>query len=271
MFEAFSDFSGTQQKNDRLSVACFLYEKSASQKLDDFWKDRLDPILRPLPEHKRFFHMTEFMAHEPPYDLLHMSDGERLSIRHDLIESASKGLEFAAVCHLSVTDYDKEVPEHSHARKLMGGPLAMCGIWALDAISEHLNKKNVPGEIAYFFECGDLGQDELEQRIKQVSASRFYVERYRYGGHAFVPKTKHHALAAADMLAWEYRNGIEEYFKDPEAHRSGPFFEQLFSPPVTALHFSENNIRMRSLSESIQKAKHWARQREEELGNDSPS
>ena len=260
LFEAFADFGGTQQAHDTLSVACFLYEKSASQALDQAWENRLQPILGHLPEKKRFFHTFEFMTHAEPYDRL--NEAEWLSLRHDLIQAATTNLAFAAVCHVSVPEYETEFPAGSHSRKTMGGPLAMCGIWALDAISEHLNEKNLPGEVAYFFEAGDLGQDELEDRIKEVSASSHYSERYRYGAHSFVPKTKHHALGAADMLAWEYRTGVNEYLKDP-TYQPGPFFDQLFSAPIGAIHFSRHNIRVRNLSVSLQRAEDWARQREE--------
>jgi hypothetical protein len=139
----------------------------------------------------------------------------------------------------------------------------MCGISALEAISEHLRKKNVSGEVVYFFEAGDLGQDELEDRIKAVSKSTYYSERYRYGAHAFVPKTKHHALGAADMLAWEYRTGFAEYLKYTANYQPGLFFEQLFRGPVAALHFSKQHLQIRTLSLALQRVNHWAKEREE--------
>lgn len=125
-----------------------------------------------------------------------------------------------------------------------------------------LDRDKKVGDIAYAFEAGDPDQNELSDRITKISRSAYLSRRYHYGGHAFVPKQYHHALGAADMLAWEYRIGVAEARRSPSAFRAGPFFSQLFSAPIAALHFSLPNLEVQTMAEMIQQASRWEEERD---------
>lgn len=148
VFQAFADASGTSDPCRILSVASFLFEKDLADKLDEEWDRILDPFLSHVPPGKRYFHMTAFKEHAEPYDKL--NEAGWLSLRHDLIESVSKSLEFAVVCSIVVGEYeeavslgdnDPNVEKRIDRRTLLGGPFTMCGIWTMDALSDHLGPR----------------------------------------------------------------------------------------------------------------------------------
>jgi len=267
-FDAFADASGTSAPCEIMSVAAFLFEKGKSAQLDLEWRQLLEPFLNHLPPEKRVFRMSTFMAHQRPYDKL--NDAEWLSLRRRLIESVSGTLEFAVVSSVSAEGYKKMLPigdnnpnlnQRITRKDILGGPFTMCGIWTMRSLASYIGRKNRAGDIVFFFEAGDPDQQELCARINDIARSPLLSSRYRYGGHSFVPKQCHHALGAADMMAWEYRIGIEEHLRSGSFH-PGPFFLQLFDMPVGAMHFSPVNVQIQTMVMVVEESNRWAEERD---------
>jgi hypothetical protein len=248
LFESFGDASGTHKEADLLSVALFLFEKEASRALHEEWNAILWPILRDLPEKKRYFRMAKFMEREEPYHLL--NGGERDSLRRRLIDSAHTHATVGVVASMRKSEYEAEISPES--RKLLGSPFTALYIWLMEQIASHASSVHKEAAVAYIIEAGDLDQDELEQALKAVSRDLRLSERCRYSGHSFQPKWANHALGAADMLAWEYRKGIERHLDKPDSE-FGPrdiFLNVIFQNKVRGMHFSPTTIKIWEMVES---------------------
>jgi hypothetical protein len=263
VYQAYSDASETKSPSiphaDRiLSVANFIFSKDKTESLNNEWAELLEPVLQNEPLERRFFHMHDFFVRKPPYRRL--SDGEHLALQRNLIDSAHKNMEFGVVGSVKFSEYEKVVD--ARVREVMGSPFTMCNLWCMESLCDHLKSKNLEGDIAYAFEDGDPDKPELDTFLGKIASSNFLRQKYRYAGRSFMFKHQHHALGAADMLAWEYRNGIERHFKGPnEPQRE--FVHVLFEKPIGARHFSQPDIGFRTMSQMVERANRWAAEREE--------
>jgi hypothetical protein len=262
-FEAYADSSGTQ--GPVLSTASFVFEIEKSKDLHSEWSKILLPFLKDEPPEKQYFHMYEFFTRKKPYSGL--TDGEWLALQRSLIDSAHATMEYGVVASVRLSDYENHLDESQKA--LLGGPFAMCNLWCMDALCEHLKGNGAIGDIAYLFEDGDSDKDNLEIILAKIEASKYLKYEHRYGGRTFLPKYKHHAFGAADMLAWEYRNGVTEYLGNPETFEPRVFLDVLFEKPIGARHFSPINLKFRSMGQSLDivrrrahEARDWDRYRD---------
>jgi len=256
VFEAYADAGGVN--GPILSVANFLFKKDAADALNEEWATMLAPILKDQPKHKQYFHMHDFFTRKGPYS--YMNDGERDALQRDLIDSAHKHMEHGVVASIRRADYEAQVTSDNQ-RDALGSPFAMCNLWCMSALAEHLEGTNLNGDIAYAFEDGDNDKKDLEIRLAKIEASQYLRQKYRYySGRTFLPKHAHHALAAADMLSWEFRNAAQQYFESPEA-KYRKFLDVLFAKPLGAQHLDPIQIRFRNLAQSMERANMWAEER----------
>ena len=258
VFEAYADASGF--KGPIVSVASFLFKKEDADALNEEWATILYPILKDEPRNKQYFHMHKLFARKHPYR--HLSDGARDALQRDLIDSAHKHMEHGVVTSVRLVEYESEAAT-AYQKDKLGSPFVMCNIWCMAALAQHLESANLKGDIAYAFEDGDADKKDLEIRLAKIEASEYLRHKYRYfSGRTFLPKYAHHALGAADMLAWEFRNGAERYFESPEA-KNRTFLDVLFQKPIGAQHLDPIQIRFRGLAESMDRANMWAEERDE--------
>ena len=263
LYQAYADASeaknpGIPKEERILSVANFIFSKDKAECLNNEWAHILEPVLRNEPPEKRFFHMHHFYTHKPPYHRL--SDGEHLALQRDLIDSAHKNTEFGVVGSVQLSEYDRVVDPRT--REVMGGPFTMCNLWCMDSLCDYLKSKDLEGDIAYAFEDGDSDKLELDGFLSKIAASNYLRRKYRYAGRSFMFKHQHHALGSADMLAWEYRNGVELYFKNPDAPQR-EFVHVLFKKQIGARHFSPIDLGFRTMGQMIERANRWAAERQE--------
>jgi hypothetical protein len=271
IWEAYSDASLTRQspnipEADRfITVATFMFEASASRLVNEKWEAILEPVLKGLPPNKRFFHMTDLFEKRRPYT--NFNEADKLGLQRQLIDSLQQHVEFGAVASVRLSEYEAVVNELPEGiSKEMGSAYAFLNLWCMDALAGHLRANKKEGDIAFIFEDGDSDKNDLDIRMAKIEASRYLKRRFRYyRGRTYMPKTGHHALAAADMLAWEYRNGIEKHFKWHEPQRLMMY--AMFDEPVHAQYFSETSIKFRSMAEMIERAKMWASERDGDVGS----
>ena len=259
VFQAYADAGG--MNGPIVSVASFLFKKDDADALNREWATILHPILKNEPRNKQHFHMHDFFTRKHPY--AYLGEGARDALQRDLIDSAHKHMEHGVVTSVRKVDYEIEAAG-ADQKAVLGSPFVMCNFWCMAALAEHLGRADLKGDIAYAFEDGDSDKADLEVRLAKIEASRYLRHKYRYySGRTFLAKCDHHALGAADMLAWEFRNAAEQYFESPEAeHRK--FLDVLFQKPLGAQHLDPIQIRFRRLAESMDRANMWAEERDEE-------
>jgi len=248
--EAFMDASGTGPPTQILSVSGYLLGKDESAQLHHEWADILQPIIGEMPETKRYFHMTDFMNRRHPYDRL--NEAERAYLNRRLVDSINTHVAFGVSASVKRDEFnDANLPDKT---AVLGSAYTMCGLWCMDALAEHAVKSDPDCRIAYFFESGDKDEFQLKSFLDKMVANDEMAERLRYAGHASIPKHEHHALGAADMLAWEFRNGIENYLLrgNPEPR---VFWELMMNKPILAEHFHPQKISIAFMVEKFRQVR----------------
>jgi hypothetical protein len=238
----YSDASGPEP-GTFLSVAAVFCEKEKAKELNRRWEQLLAPILKDQPANKRYFHMTEFMAHESPYDILHMTQGGRDALQRGLIDAIHDCVDLALIASVRTDEFAVSTAP----KDVLGGPHTMCCVWCIERFATHMDETNQLGEIACFLELGDREQDALGSYLNfQIAGNPSLNRRFRFGGHSFIPKTAHHALAAADMIAWEQRTASEKYLADPDQFNQRVLQDILWSKRLHFTHFHRTRIHERA-------------------------
>lgn len=255
VFSCYADTSGPH--GGYISVGSYVFEKDKADQLDQEWANILGPILNGKPPGKRFFRMANFWAREKPFDKLSIPARDRMCSQ--LIESARRCIRSGRLAAVNLDAYSAELlkPEF----EILGSAYAMCNLWCAESLADELAETD---RVLFTFENGDPGEAELEGKLREISESHYLTERFKYHNHAFVPKSAHYALGAADMLAWGFRNRVHEYFGTLAWPIEDRFFETLGDKQVSVVYFNPLYTQLRAISEMVHRANRWAAERAEE-------
>lgn len=182
--EAHFDESGTDAAE--LTVAGYLFEAS---RIDEFCS-RWDAVLAEygVP----YFHMVDCAQKAKHFADMDRNDTIRIAMKlMRLIKWFSIN---GVVCNVP------NVPANSRAHYFDAAQRAarMVSEWAEATTSSE--------PIAYFFEAGADGWGLVDGWFKEISKAPDSRSKYRYAGHASVPKEGNPGVQAADLLAWQYHN-----------------------------------------------------------------
>lgn len=261
-FESYADasVSSTQAQVPVLTVSAVFFELEHSKMFNQRWAQILEPVLRDEPANKRYFHMTDFYSRKGPYGILKMSDGARDKLQRDLIDALHDHAEVALVASVRTDEFEAESLKDPELKEVAGTAYTMCCIWCIDQFARYVDKAKKSGETVCFFEHGDRDQDDLEKFLNIIGANDYYTSWYRFAGHSFMKKTDHHALAAADLAAWEFRNGMEGYLSNPADFNGRVFLDVLWQKKVTGTHFTPVKIKFRTMAQMFRRAEMWTRE-----------
>ncbi|MEX0961112.1 MAG: hypothetical protein WDZ63_17680 [Burkholderiales bacterium] len=214
-----------------LCVAGYLFHKEKAIAIDQKWKEVLDK------HNLKFFHMSE-CAHGAK-QFKDKTKEECIEIETVLIEL----IKAYAIQGYAVS-FDLRYAYLLPSAKAQGleiiSPYALCCYFCMLGARGWADKNNYDGEIAYFFENGHEHQSESEVIMKAVTSEDWGKERYRYAGHAFLPKDKARLLQCGDILAWQWRKNVKERASGNMKPRADLF--SLLSLPHFTTHFNEETI-----------------------------
>lgn len=116
----------------------------------------------------------------------------------------------AAVRKDAVDQFMRETPNAFDSD--VGGRYSLCVMGVLTALGNKLAKDARPEAVHYIFEEGDDRQRHASRILNDIALTPELRQRFRYGGHSFLPKTAFPHFQAADLLAWEW----QQHFKSPD-------------------------------------------------------
>jgi Protein of unknown function (DUF3800) len=191
-YQAYFDESGSHAGSHVLCVAGYVMEKRQARKLSRDWMAVLHA--KGLP----YFRMSECAHGNGPFSRLSKSD--RIAVAKRVIEII-KG---RTILGLAVTLNSDEFRSLMQFHPLIGGPYSFAAHMVLTGVNTWIERNNIQGKVAYFFEAGHESRPEANRIMAEIFSHENLKNEYRYGGHAFVEKEEAPAVQAADLLAWQW-------------------------------------------------------------------
>lgn len=91
-----------------------------------------------------------------------------------------------------------------------GDAYPVCCYMSMAALGDKIRKSNSHERVTYIFEAGHTFEAEANDFVRNAIRSPELRERFRYHGHAFLPKSDAVPLQAADLFAWEWAKFRDE-------------------------------------------------------------
>lgn len=159
----------------------------------------------PLPRDTAF-HMTDFASHprRKPFNLL--TDAKAASLFRRLTRIIRPRVIASVAATVVLKDYASEYPVIQVAKT----PYAFCALQCLALASMALDKVGrADDEVAYIFECGAEGADELLKIKNDLINNPKWKTGYKISTLTFADRRKVIPLHAADMAVWAMRQYAE--------------------------------------------------------------
>jgi hypothetical protein len=208
MIHAFFDESGTDTGSSVVCVAGYVFETEQVVRFNVEWQEVLDQF------GLKFFHMVD-CAHGTG-EFAGRGKKERIEIEARCIGIIKRRALFGLVASVAESDY-MEIAAGRHG---LGGAYVICLQWCITGVAAWVEKHEIQGSIAYFFEAGHALQSIANAAMNDLSMRPVIKEASLYNSHTFIPKSGALALQAADLLAWQWhRDWVNRFGPKRRARR----------------------------------------------------
>jgi hypothetical protein len=144
-----------------------------------------------------YFHMVEFQACKPPYDV--WSKQKRVRFLQTLHKIIHKRVQRSFASTVIMEDYNRLTEEQKRA---FGTPHAYAAVNCMKHIANWCNENNYNAPMAYVFEKGSAHDKEIRKLFEEILGAG-EREFYRVGSFSFADKKDVLPLQASDILAYE--------------------------------------------------------------------
>ncbi len=190
MFSSY--FDASQDKGHRiLTLGGFVSTLKKWERFEIEWKAILE-------KHGiTYFHMTDFASSQGEFSEWKGQTEKRRVFFARLVQCIKKNTNKGFCTSLLLADYATVDREYSLSENY-GPPYSFCGLASLGLLQNWARNKGLPvSKVSVFVEDGDEGVGEFRDRAKQQDCE---VTR--------LSKSKAHALAAGDLVAWKARTAF---------------------------------------------------------------
>jgi hypothetical protein len=190
MFSAY--FDASRDKESRiLTLGGFVSTLRKWERFEREWKAILEEY------GIAYFHMTDFVSSHSEFSEWRGQSEKRRVFVARLVQCIKKNTNKGFCTSLLLNDY-ATVDKEYQARESFGPPYSFCGLASLGMLQEWAKNKNIPvSKVLVFVEDGDEGLGEFRLRAKQQDCEVTPLS-----------KSKAHALAAGDLVAWKARTAF---------------------------------------------------------------
>lgn len=209
-----------------LCVAGYLFESERAKALEVEWRKLL--LKYSLP----FFHMCDCAHGNKPFHAL--SDKQRVSAQTEAMELVKAH----AALGIAVS-IDEEHYRAPYDSPLVENPYSFGCLQAMISVQNWAEETNYGGEIAYFFEAGHKHQIEANRFMDRVFREPLLRDRFRYAGHAFVPKVSSGAIQCADIIAWQWYTQTRHMAEGKPMRKD---LVSLFEATIEHQHYTKEKI-----------------------------
>jgi len=226
--EAYFDESGTDEGNQFLCVAGYVFKKENALKLGIEWRKMLGKYDLP------YFHMSECAHRVGIYQHLTKEDCDnaaREAIRLTKLY-ASKGI---------AVSLDKQAYALIPKDGLFDNPYALVCGQVFFGVRDWADETGFNGDVAYFFESGANGFGNANSAMHRMYNEPKLRSDFRWGSHIFIEKERAIPLQCADLLAWHWLTHNKRIQKGEKIRKD---FKSLIECRVDAHHYDKETIGM---------------------------
>jgi hypothetical protein len=202
-FTAYFDESGTHKQSETVAVAGYISTPDLWEKLDVEWREALHDF------HIDFFHMTDFEARQEQF--AGWNDHKHRACLNALIDITNRHVVASIGTTIPVSDYQAAFTKKAH--DFVGGAYGVAAMRCFKEVADMFNLIGVHGQVAYVFEKGAKGRNQIEKAFGWLKRDPGSKARYRLLSLDFEEKRKCCPLQAADIVAYELYKYLPTFLK----------------------------------------------------------
>lgn len=180
------------------SVAGYIFDSERAAAMHEPWNAILAEYGLP------YFHMVDCAHGSGTCAHLHSDKPARVELQTRIMDvlKAHAMLGLCVSIDMSLAKRVEEIQFPGYQHKF--DPYTFCCYWILMRVAAEAQDLDLREDIAYLFEAGAKHQTQANRLMEYVFKNKRQAKRYRYAGHAFIPKAQVAAVQAADILAWQW-------------------------------------------------------------------
>ena len=212
---AYFDESGTHENSAVIAFGGFISTPERWERFQDEWRGLVKDEYG-----LDYFHMAEF-AHSTGQFKAWTDETMRRKRLSRLLGVIEKYVIASVGFVLVRRAYDTIISADS--REYGGGPYGLLAVKTFADVGEMIRLTGLRGKVAYVFEEGAKGRDQVERVYRGLKKSQSHLERNRLLDLSFKDKRQCLPLQAADILAYELYRGLDEQIKNTGRSTRYPF------------------------------------------------
>lgn len=196
------------------------------------------------------FHMTDFEARKPPYDV--WNDRKRAAVLSRLQQLISTTVLFGVSVTVAKADY--EVLDKESKQRICGdNPYLLCASRCIGLVTRQLIQQKLNERVAYLFESGDKGQPAfIAAMCRLITASDKFKDQMRILTITAGNKVDFPAFDSADFLAWETAHYMPTRLGVEHQPVRSTIQRILDSVPIIGLYLSPTALRKMIATHSLE-------------------